>query len=98
MSISAILKSLRKNCIAIYIKNIYIYVYIYIYILYYIYYIYAYIYSSLTDTETTDKEYEHVLNVWNKFEIIATKYYHNLQLKYDVFLLADVFEKFKNNN
>ena len=26
-------------------------------------------YSSLTDREITDKEYEHILNVWNKFEM-----------------------------
>ena len=26
---------------------------------------------SLTDRKITDKEYEHVLNVWNKFEILS---------------------------
>ena len=35
-------------------------------------------YSFLTDLETTDKEYEHVPNFWNKFEMKAIKYYHDL--------------------
>ena len=35
-------------------------------------------YSLLTDLETTDKEYEHVPNFWNKFEMKAIKYYHDL--------------------
>ena len=32
----------------------------------------------LTDRKITDKEYEHVLNVWNKFEMKTMKDYHNL--------------------
>ena len=36
------------------------------------------IYSSLTNTKTNDKEYEHVLNVWNKFEMKTIKDYYNL--------------------
>ena len=35
-------------------------------------------YSSLNDRKITDKEYEHVLNVWNKFEIKTTKDYHDV--------------------
>ena len=46
----------------------------------------------------TDKVYEHALNVWNKFEMKTMKDYHDLYLKYDVLLLADVFEKFINNS
>ena len=41
-------------------------------------------YSSLTDKKFSDKEYEHVLKVWSKFEIKASKDYHDLCLKYDV--------------
>ena len=52
-------------------------------------------YSSLTGRKITDKEYEHV---WNKFEIKKMKDYHDLYLKYDVLLLAGVFEKFRNNS
>ena len=54
-------------------------------------------YSSLTNKKINDKEYEHVLNVWNKFEMKTMKDYHDLYLKYDVLFLADVFEKFGNN-
>ena len=46
----------------------------------------------------TDKEYEHVIDVWKKFKIKTMKGYHDLYLKCDVLLLADVFEKFRNNN
>ena len=50
-------------------------------------------YSPLTDRKVSDKEYNHFLKVWNKFEIKTKKDYHNLCLKCDVLLLAaDVFE------
>ena len=45
----------------------------------------------------TEKEYKHVFNVWNKFEIKTMKYYHDLYLRGDVLLLADIFEKSRNN-
>ena len=54
-------------------------------------------YSSLTNRKITDEEYEHVLNVWKKFEMKTMKDYHDLYLKCDVLLLADVFEKIRNN-
>ena len=53
-------------------------------------------YSSLTDRKSNGKEYCHVLNVWNEFEIKTTKDYYNLHLKRDCSLLANVFEKFTN--
>ena len=49
----------------------------------------------LTDTKVSGKKYKHVLKVWNKFEIKMMKDYHNLYLKCDILLLADVFEKFR---
>ena len=56
-------------------------------------------YSSLTDRKITDKEYEHVTSVWKKFDMKTMKDHHDLYLKYDVLLLlADVFEKSRNNN
>ena len=51
--------------------------------------------SSLTGKKITEKEYELVLKVWNVFEMKTMKNYHNLFLKCDVLLLADLFEKFK---
>ena len=51
--------------------------------------------NSLTERKISDKEYEHVPIVWNKFELKKVKDYHDLYLKCDVLLLADVFEKFK---
>ena len=55
-------------------------------------------YSSLTDRKITDKEREHVLNVWKKFEMKTMKDYQDLYLKCDVLLLADIFEKFSLKN
>ena len=52
--------------------------------------------QSIDSGKITDKEYEHVLNVWSKFEIKPMKDYHELYLSYDILLLADVFEKFRN--
>ena len=54
-------------------------------------------YSSLTVKKISGKEYEHVLKVWNKFEMKKMKDYHDLYLECDVLLLAEVFEKFRNN-
>ena len=55
-------------------------------------------YNSLTDIKISYKEYEHVLNVSKKFLMKTMNYYHNLHLKCEVLLLADVFKKFRNNN
>ena len=54
-------------------------------------------YSSLTGKKINDKKYDNVPKVWNKFEMETMKDYHDLYLKCDVSLLADVFEKCKNN-
>ena len=54
-------------------------------------------YSLLTDRKISDKEYEHVFNVWNKFEMKTMKNYHDLYLTCDV-LLVPVFESFRNNS
>ena len=54
--------------------------------------------TSLTDQKISDKVYEHVLNVWNIFDMKTMKDYHDLYLKYDVLLLADVLETFRTNS
>ena len=55
-------------------------------------------YSSLTGKNVSDKEYQHVLKVRNKFDMKTMEDYHDLYLKNGVLLLADVFEKFRNNS
>ena len=50
-------------------------------------------YSCLTNRKISDKEYEHVLNFQSKFEMKTMTDYHDLYLKCDVLLIADVFEK-----
>ena len=52
-------------------------------------------YGSLRSKEINDKKHQHVLKVWKKFGT-KTMDYHDLHLKHDVFLLADVFGKFRN--
>ena len=54
--------------------------------------------SLLTDRKIRDKNYEHVLNVWNKFEMRTMKDYRELYLKYDVLSLANMFDSIRNNN
>ena len=54
-------------------------------------------YSSITGKKIIEKEYEHVLKVWNKF-VMKTMKHHDLYLKCDALLLADIFEKFRNNS
>ena len=53
-------------------------------------------YSKLNDCEITDKEYKQAQDIWEKFQIRNLGEYHDLYLKTDVLLLADVFEEFRN--
>ena len=55
-------------------------------------------YSLLAGKIISEKEYEHVLKIWNKSEMKTMKDYHKFYFKCDVLLLADVFEKFTNNS
>ena len=54
-------------------------------------------YSPLSGKGISVKEYQHVLNFWNKTEIETMKYCHDLELKRDICLFADLFKNFKNS-
>ena len=53
-------------------------------------------YSLLTDEDISEREYKHAQKVWETFRIENMGQYHDLYLKSDVLLLADVFQNFRN--
>ena len=53
-------------------------------------------YSSLRGEGVTDDDYLHACTVWKTFNCQTFKDYHNLYLKSDTLLLADVFENFRD--
>ena len=52
-------------------------------------------YSILNNEHITDEDYQHAKNVWDIFQLQTMGDYHNLYLKSDILLLADVFENFR---
>lgn len=55
-------------------------------------------YSKLTDEGINDKVYQHAKKVWKSFKCKTMGDYHDLYLRTDVLLLADVFENFRTTN
>ena len=52
-------------------------------------------YRFLNDTHISEREYEHTQNVWKTFSLRDMGEYHDLYLRSDIILLADVFQNFK---
>ena len=52
-------------------------------------------YNKLNDTHISDDDYQHAQNIWKQFNMKTMKEYHDLYLKLDVLLLADVCENFR---
>ena len=55
-------------------------------------------YSTLNLEGISDDDYAHAINVWNTFNFSNFGEYHDLHVKLDTVLLADVFENFRDKH
>lgn len=53
-------------------------------------------FSTLTDEDISEVDYEHAKKVWEMFRCETLADYHDLYLRTDTLLLADVFENFRS--
>ena len=54
-------------------------------------------YSELYLEDITDKDYTHAQKVFEEFNLKNIRDYHDLYVRVDTLLLADVFKNFRNN-
>ncbi len=52
--------------------------------------------NKLSNTDISDEDYSHAQKVWNAFGCKTMGDYHDLYMKTDVLLLADVMEDFRD--
>ena len=55
-------------------------------------------YSKLKREHISDADYQHAQTVWEAFKCKTLGDYHDIYLRTDVLLLADVFETFRNTS
>ena len=53
-------------------------------------------YSSLNMSKISDSDYKHAQRVWEEFGVRNIGDYHDLYLRTDVVLLANIFEAFRD--
>jgi hypothetical protein len=55
-------------------------------------------FSQLKQEAMNEEDYQHAQNVWTAFELESLGQYHDLYLKTDTLIFADVFERFRTSS